>query len=578
MKKLNDELAGLRLCFSFMGRHRIAYWLLVLSNFGIDYIAKIGLALLTKNATNSVLMNQPENFKGILIFAGVVVFLYALKSVSGYGKMYCVRQIMLDLRVNLFAHMEQLTVDYFEKNHSGDSIFRLNSNVETMKRAYTMYSNNIIGGLGGGIISCIFILILDWKLGLISIAACALTVTVNMLFAPKLRRLGKQIQNAESALAARLSDMLAGIRIIKLYRSGETATERYKMQSKITADTRITRIRVSSWNEAVNQFMNFVDNFVIITIGALMSAKGISDLGTVLAILSIQGNVSDLFMGFGSAWGMMQESISAAEMIRDVFDTQPEKQKRESDGSADSDKVIELRDVSFSYDKEHPVLNGVSLTVKQGETAALAGNSGGGKSTIIKLIPEFYQIQSGAVYLLGKNIRNYRLSELRSKIAYVPQDSYLFEESILENIRFGRPEASDDEVMAAAKMANAHEFITALPDGYDTITGERGETLSGGQRQRIAIARAFLKDAPVLLLDEATSALDNENEQLVQQSLEQLMKNRTTLVVAHRLSTIKNADVIYVIRDGRVVQQGTHEELSADEGVYHELVQLSAEQ
>jgi ATP-binding cassette subfamily B protein len=319
--------------------------------------------------------------------------------------------------------------------------------------------------------------------------------------------------------------------------------------------------------------MEFINNFVLITIGALMSVFGITDLGTVFAILSIQGNVSAMFMNFGSAWGMVQESISAAEMIEEVFEAVPENYENTTVEKRNSSIAVRFENVIFAYDKEK-VLDGISLEVRRGETAALVGNSGGGKSTVIRLMPEFYKICSGHIYIDGADIKSYPLKQLRSKIAYVPQDSYLFEETIMENIRFGKPDASDKEVYEAARLANAHDFIKELPEGYNTITGERGETLSGGQRQRIAIARAFLKDAPILLLDEATSALDKENERLVQQSLETLMKGRTTMVVAHRLSTIRNADVIYVIKNGHVIQKGKHNDL-LKEGLYRELVELS---
>lgn len=307
-----------------------------------------------------------------------------------------------------------------------------------------------------------------------------------------------------------------------------------------------------------------------------MAAKGYTDFGTVFAILTVQGNVSSMLLNFGSAWGMMQESVAASELIHEVLNTDKEERKPAIAPEDDtSDHYIAFENVSFSYDDSGPVLDGLNLSVKEGTVAALVGPSGGGKSTVIKLLPEFYPIGKGKIYFAGRNIDSYSADELRNMISYVPQDAYLFDASVKENIGYGKTNASDEEIIDAAKAANAHDFIMELSDGYDTLVGERGESLSGGQRQRIAIARAFLKNAPVLLLDEATSALDNENEAIVQQSIESLMKNRTVIVVAHRLSTIENADIIYVIEHGRVVQLGTHEDLKQQDGVYAELVKLS---
>ena len=242
--------------------------------------------------------------------------------------------------------------------------------------------------------------------------------------------------------------------------------------------------------------------------------------------------------------------------------------------SSTGDCGIQISDAIFTYDGSERVLDGVDITVDRGKTAALVGESGGGKSTVVKLLLGFYPLESGAVRVLGKPLAGYTPDELRRNIAYVPQDAYLFTTSIRENIRYGRLDASDEEVEQAARRAYAHEFIMSFPKGYDTMVGERGESLSGGQRQRIAIARAFIRNAPILLLDEATSALDTESEQLVQKGIEALMGGRTTLVVAHRLSTIEKADVIYVIERGKVCEKGRHAELMERNGVYRKLVEL----
>jgi ABC transporter related len=417
---------------------------------------------------------------------------------------------------------------------------------------------------------------MDVRLGLISLAACGLTVLINIKFAEPLRKIGGKIQRSESALLSRLSDLVAGFRVIKLYDTDGFIINKYEETNRKTAGLRIKRIARVGTIDSISHLLNFINTFVIITIGAVMAAKGYTDFGTVFAILTVQGNVSSMLLNFGSAWGMMQESVAASELIHEVLNTDKEERKPAIAPEDDtSDHYIAFENVSFSYDDSGPVLDGLNLSVKEGTVAALVGPSGGGKSTVIKLLPEFYPIGKGKIYFAGRNIDSYSADELRNMISYVPQDAYLFDASVKENIGYGKTNASDEEIIDAAKAANAHDFIMELSDGYDTLVGERGESLSGGQRQRIAIARAFLKNAPVLLLDEATSALDNENEAIVQQSIESLMKNRTVIVVAHRLSTIENADIIYVIEHGRVVQLGTHEDLKQQDGVYAELVKLS---
>lgn len=567
---------GLKSCFSLMGRYKYMYWITLVLDMLLSFSGDVLMALINKGVINSITSMDFAAFR-ISIFLGLgAIAVFLIGVLDRFYNMKSIRYIMYDMRCELFRHMEYLPVDYYDNNHSGDSIFRLNSNVENMKRAYTNYCPNFLSGILGVAASCVFILVMDLRIGILSLLICALTVFVNIKFAASLHELGGRIKRSESALVSRLSDLIAGFRVIKLFDSGHRALGRYEEANQETAKLIIRRITKIGELDSVSHFLNFLSNFVLITIGAVMGAKGMIDFGTVFAILTVQSNVSSMVLSFGSSWGMMQESVAAADLLHEIWDTEQEERGAAGACTEDkSDEYIEFRDVGFAYNNKGSVLDGLSFTVKKGSTAALVGPSGGGKSTVIKLIQEFYQINSGSIFVSGRNIRSIPVKDLRDMIAYVPQDAYLFDASVKENIGYGKPGASDNEIIAAAKAANAHEFITELSDGYDTVVGERGETLSGGQRQRIAIARAFLKNAPILLLDEATSALDNENEVIVQSSIEALMKNRTVIVIAHRLSTIENADVIYVIQDGKVVQTGVHDELKNEIGTYAELVRLS---
>ena len=553
------------------------YFSMVVLEVAFMYLADVFFALLNRGVVNSVTNMDFGLFKASLWFAAFAMTAYILNVVVRFFKIRAIRRIMQDIRCRLFRHMEFLSVGYYEKNHSADSIFRLNSNVENIKRALANSFPNIVHAMLGGAASCAFILMLDLRLGLLSLATCVITFVINMKFAAPLRGLGKEIQKGESALLARLSDLLAGFRIIKLFDIDGSSVRRYAEANDSVAEKRIRRISKMGALGSISNLLNFINNFVLITAGAVMAALGYCDFGTVFAILSVQGNVSGMLLTFGTSWGMMQESIAAAELINDILSEEQETRSPLIDRNSDlSPEYISFEDVRFTYDdKRGRVINGLTLTADEGKVTALVGPSGGGKSTFIKLLSGFYKIDSGKIYFRGRNIDAYSLSELRSMISYVPQDAYLFDTTVRENISYGRPGASNEEIIEAAKAAGAHEFIRAMPKGYDTQVGERGESLSGGQRQRIAIARAFLKNAPILLLDEATSALDTENELIVQKSIDALMKNRTVIVVAHRLSTIEKADKIYVLERGRVTQSGTHEELKNVPGTYAGLVKLA---
>lgn len=571
-------IQGLKRCFSLMGKYKYIYWITLIIEFVLSFSADILIALVNKNIVNLVTDMDFAAFRAAVCFGIAAIAVYLVSVLDSFLNMRSIRLIMYDIRRKLFHHMTYLPIDYYDKNHSGDSIFVLNSSVENMKRAYTNHCPNFIISIFGSIALCIFILAMDARIGILSLITCGLTVFINVRYAASLRALGEKIQRIESTLLSRLSDLIAGFRIIKLYDSGHHALGRYEKTNDETANLIIKRISKMGTLDSVSNLLNFLNNFVLITIGAVMAAMGMTDFGTVFAILTVQSNISSMLLNFGNSWGMMQESVASADIIREVWNVKQEERSFNSSYIYDtSNEYIEFRDVKFSYNNskgEEPVLNGLSFSIKKGTTAALVGPSGGGKSTVIKIIPKFYNLSSGNIYVGGKNINSIPIDELREMISYVPQDAYLFDASVKENIGFGKPDASEDDIIAAAKAANAHKFITELSNGYDTVVGERGEILSGGQRQRIAIARAFLKNAPILLLDEATSALDNENEIIVQNSIEKLMKNRTVIVIAHRLSTIENADVIYVIEHGKVTQHGTHKELKTQVGTYAELINL----
>lgn len=583
----NDKItaAGLKKYLSLFEKSG-AYWCLLLMIPCTEVFVSAMNALFYRKIINAVTASDGALFQAALWIAAVVLAANMVKCVIIYAYMYQIRRIMQRLRVRVMAHLFRLPMSYFEGHHTADSIQKLCFNVEDIKNSLANRHQQVINPVIIGGAAIVMILALDWRIGLMVLGLSLVSVRVNMLLVKPLHGISVRIQRLLAACTESLTDLLAGIDIVKMFPAARVMAEKYTdVNADVTAGT-MRRFRRMADVQAVEWTFGFLCNIVILLIGVFMSFAGMVEFGTVVAILSLQDMVSYFLSNIGSGWGNLIDSFVLADRVFEILDepVSPERYRaQDKEGEAFSsvdDGGIVISGAEFSYDVRadgaSKTLDGVSLVVERGKTAALVGESGGGKSTIVKLILGFYQLNSGAIGVLGRPLSDYTLRELRESIAYVPQDAYLFAASIRENIRYGRLDADDEEIVEAAKRAYAHAFIMALPNGYDTIVGERGESLSGGQRQRIAIARAFIRNAPILLLDEATSALDAESEQLVQKGIEALMGGRTTLVIAHRLSTIEHADRIYVINGGRVCECGRHAELLAQGGAYRRLAELSA--
>lgn len=578
MMKDTITIAGLKKYFSLFEKSGV-YWVCLLLIPVTEVFVSGMNALFYQKIINAVTASDMLLFRSALWLAAVVLIVSMARCFIIYTYMYHIRLIMARLRLRVMTHLFRLPMSYFEGHHTADSIQKLCFNVEDIKTSLANRHQRIISPVIMGVSAIAIILLLDPRIGLMVLALSAVSVRINMTLSKPLRGMAVRIQKLLASCTESLTDILAGLDVIKMFPGARIMVKRYfDVNAEAAAHTK-KRFRRMADVQAVEWTFGFLCNIVILLVGVFMSFAGLVDFGTVVAILSLQGMVSFFLSNIGSAWGSLIDSFVLADRVFEILDqpVQPEHYKDNGMDGAFSvkDCGIIMRDTVFSYDGSDKVLNGVNITVEKGKTAALVGESGGGKSTVVKLLLGFYQPEGGAIGVLGKLLSEHTPDELRRKIAYVPQDAWLFTTSIKENIRYGRLDASDEEVMEAARRAYAHEFIMAFPNGYDTLVGERGESLSGGQRQRIAIARAFIRNAPILLLDEATSALDSESEQLVQKGIEALMGGRTTLVVAHRLSTIEKADRIYVICGGKVCEQGRHAELMEQGGVYKRLVELS---
>ncbi len=428
--------------------------------------------------------------------------------------------------------------------------------------------------MGKSVFTLIFLVglmfIRDWKLTLAAFVVFPLLSLFVVYIGKRLRKISKNIQLQMGGLSDLLSQIFAGIRLVKAY--GMEGSEDKKVLSAIhrVRDLNIKSVKVSTLSTPVNDVIVGMIFAGIIAYGGYEVMAGRSSAGQLASFIAAFSLAYEPMKKLARLNNSLQMGLGAAERVFEMMDHQPEiKDKADAENITLESSDIEFKDVDFSYDgTDLKALTAINFTAKKGQVTALVGPSGGGKSTIMNLIPRFYDANSGQVKIGTYDVKDVTQNSLRQHIALVSQDITIFNESVFDNIRYGNPKASDDEVRGAAQKAAAHKFIEELEDGYDTILGEQGVKISGGQKQRISIARAILRDAPILLLDEATSALDNESERLVQDALKELQKGRTTLVIAHRLSTVQEADQILVLDNGKIAEQGTHAELLAKKSIY----------
>ena len=478
-----------------------------------------------------------------------------------------------NLRRQVFRRALRLTAPWLETKHSGDLTSRATNDIQTAEKAYSTDTVRLVEVLLGGIGSMAAMLIVDWKLALGIVGFGGLRVLGNTLLAKPLERTSNAVQETLGTTTERVSDIANGSHVIRLFNYQQPVRDKFQEQNDLVVKRGMNRVKYAALTNWLNTFTGFLSFQGVIMVGGWLVMQGWYDLGTIMLFVQLQNGVNSLFGALGHYITQLQTSLAGARRTLEIIEQEPEPQGITLPAAPrDPNSAISLEQVTFAYNAEaNPALGDINIQVQTGETVALVGPSGGGKSTVFKLLLGYYPPGEGAISLLGKGLDRYTLQEMRDQIAFVPQTGYLFSGTIAENIGFGKPGASQGEIEAAAKAANAHNFISQFPDGYNTVVGERGSHISGGQRQRVAIARAILRDAPILLLDEATSSLDAESEEQVQLALKELMKGKTTLVIAHRLSTIRDAHRIVVIAEGKVAEEGSHQELLDIGGIYKRL-------
>ena len=543
----------------------------------------IGFALLTPLLAYLV---QPvfddiflaKNTRMLNLIPLCIAAIFLVKGVCDFGQYYLMafvgQSIVRDLRDNLHDKMQEMSLAFFIRHSTGELISRMNNDVALVQGAVT----NAIAGLVKDLFTIVglvgLVFYLDYVLALMAMVVFPVAAYVLLQFGNKMKRYSRAMLVSLEDITSRLTETISGIRIVKAFGMEDYERERFKLVNEELFRAFMRRFKIRALSSPLMDTLAGVAISAILFYGGYQVIGGVSTPGKFFSFLTALMMLYEPIKRINDAWMTVQEGVAAGERIFSVMDTQPDIMDRPNANALETIKQeISFDHVQFQYEAE-PVLHDVSLTVKAGEAVALVGESGAGKSTLLDLVPRFYDVTSGGIRIDGTDIREVTQRSLRGQIAIVTQQVILFDDTVRNNIAYGQPSLPIEEVFAAARAAHAHDFISALPLGYDTVIGEDGIKLSGGERQRIAIARALLKNPPILILDEATSNLDSDSEKAVQKALDKLMQGRTTLVVAHRLSTIRNVDRIYVLARGRIVEYGAHDELLRQGGEFARLYNL----
>ncbi|MGQ0810998.1 MAG: ABC transporter ATP-binding protein [Nitrospiraceae bacterium] len=519
--------------------------------------------------------DQRRMTEEIWLFLGLVLAQGLCSMGHSYLTAWVSQHLLVDFKTHLFAHLQTLSVSFFAKRRTGELLSRLMNDVNVIQSVITEIPIDSLKQLVTLVGGVAFLLAMNWRLCLLILALLPVLVLVARFFGKRLKSLSTSIQDQTAAISILVEEVISGIRVVKSF--VQTAREERRFASQLAGALALTlrRAGVLALFVPTISLLTFSAAAAVLWYGGTQVIDGSVSPGDLFAFVLFAGILIGPFGSAAKVFAQLKEAQGAMQRVFEILDTPPEICDQPGVSTLPPIKgFVRTNTVSFAYDLRQPVLSDISFQAEPGQVIALVGPTGAGKTTLINLLHRFYDPTKGAVSVDGHDLRNVSLESLYRQIALVPQETLLFGGTIRDNIQYGRNSATDDEVMEASRAAHAHEFIAALPNRYLTIVGEKGINLSGGQRQRIAIARAILKDPRILLLDEATSALDSESERLVQEALERLMKNRTTFVVAHRLTTIQRADRILVLNKGRIVEAGTHATLMEQKGLYHYLYTL----
>jgi len=521
-----------------------------------------------------------SNPMAVLKFACFAVLgIAVLDAVCTYAEKYLTTSVgqwvTHDLRRALYSHLQRLSLSYHDHKRTGDLISTVTSDIDSIQSFIT-------SGLLGTLINLITLLgmigvmlFLNWRFTLIALSVAPVLFTIVYTYTRRIKAASRAVRKKEGEIVSVIEEVLGSIRVVKAFAREDYELKRLEEESLEGVEIALRARGLKAKLAPIVQIIVAVGTFLVLWFGARMVLSGALSAGSLVVFFLYLGKMYKPMQELSKMTDTYSKALVGYERIQEILET--EREVKDSPKAKPAPRFkgkIEFDHVSFSYSPETPVLQDVSLTIEPGRVAAFVGPTGAGKTTIISLIPRFYDPTSGTVKIDGTDVRQFRQRSLRQQISFVLQETVLFHAPIWQNIAYGKPEATRAEILRAAELANASEFIDRMPEGYNTIVGERGMTLSGGQRQRIAIARAIIRNTPILILDEPTTGLDSASEKLVVEALDRLMEGKTVITIAHRLSTIRSADVIFVIKDGRLVEQGTRDQLLRDEGLYAELDRL----